>query len=293
MAALIAFAGLLALTPASAEVLAPYKDRLFRYKKITESLYDGDFIVVEYSKQRDLRDRDEVARTIRETAPDLVINLAALTDVDLCEREPERAERVNCSLVRNIADNLTDDTLLVQLSTDQVYSDTAGPHGETDPQEPVNRYGQSKLAGEAAALTHGNTLVLRVNFFGPSRTAGRASLSDVLSAGVRDKKPMVFFEDSYFSPLHIQTLADMILRCTDQGLTGIFNLGCRDGASKADFAEALCAHLNLSTETARRGRSTEMPGRARRPADLRMNVDKLENALGCRMPSMVTEIEKL
>ncbi len=48
------------LTPAAAEALKPYKDRLFRYKKVTESLYGGDFIVVEYSKQRDLRDRDEV-----------------------------------------------------------------------------------------------------------------------------------------------------------------------------------------------------------------------------------------
>ncbi len=46
--------------PVLAETLKPYKDRLFRYKKVTESLYGGDFIVVEYSKQRDLRDRDEV-----------------------------------------------------------------------------------------------------------------------------------------------------------------------------------------------------------------------------------------
>jgi len=45
---------------ARAEALKPYKDRLFRYKKIHETLYDGDFLVVEYSKQRDLRDRDEV-----------------------------------------------------------------------------------------------------------------------------------------------------------------------------------------------------------------------------------------
>ncbi|MBG6206711.1 hypothetical protein IWQ49_001360 [Labrenzia sp. EL_126] len=45
---------------AQADVLKPYKDRLFRYKKVSETLYDGDFIVVEYSKQRDLRDRDEV-----------------------------------------------------------------------------------------------------------------------------------------------------------------------------------------------------------------------------------------
>ncbi|TYC51234.1 alpha/beta hydrolase [Rhodobacterales bacterium] len=45
---------------AQAEALKPYKDGLFRYKKITETLYNGDFTVVEYSKQRDLRDRDEV-----------------------------------------------------------------------------------------------------------------------------------------------------------------------------------------------------------------------------------------
>ncbi len=45
---------------AIAETLAPYKDKLFRYPKVTETLFDGDFIVVEYSKQRDLRDRDKV-----------------------------------------------------------------------------------------------------------------------------------------------------------------------------------------------------------------------------------------
>lgn len=52
---LVAWAG-----SAQADALKPYKDRLFKYKKVTETLYDGDFIVVEYSKQRDLRDRDEV-----------------------------------------------------------------------------------------------------------------------------------------------------------------------------------------------------------------------------------------
>ncbi|PVB60614.1 alpha/beta hydrolase [Labrenzia sp. 011] len=58
LAAAVTLAGLLG--GAEAETLKPYKDRLFRYKKITETLYDGAFIVVEYSKQRDLRDRDEV-----------------------------------------------------------------------------------------------------------------------------------------------------------------------------------------------------------------------------------------
>ncbi|WP_428646328.1 alpha/beta hydrolase [Roseibium sp.] len=58
LGAAVAFAGLTGT--AGADALKPYKDRLFRYKKVTETLYDGDFLVVEYSKQRDLRDRDEV-----------------------------------------------------------------------------------------------------------------------------------------------------------------------------------------------------------------------------------------
>lgn len=57
---LFAAMGALSASPVAAEALAPYKDRLFRYKKITASHYNGDFIVVEYSKQRDLRDRDKV-----------------------------------------------------------------------------------------------------------------------------------------------------------------------------------------------------------------------------------------
>ncbi|WP_269583211.1 alpha/beta hydrolase [Roseibium sp. Sym1] len=57
LGAAVALAG---TATAQSEMLKPYKDRLFRYKKIHETLYDGDFLVVEYSKQRDLRDRDEV-----------------------------------------------------------------------------------------------------------------------------------------------------------------------------------------------------------------------------------------
>lgn len=48
------------ISASHADMLKPYKDRLFRYKKVQEKLYNGDFLVVEYSKQRDLRDRDEV-----------------------------------------------------------------------------------------------------------------------------------------------------------------------------------------------------------------------------------------
>ncbi|GAA0777388.1 alpha/beta hydrolase [Roseibium denhamense] len=58
--ALTLFMAAMVAPPALAQSLKPYKDRLFQYKKVHETLYGGDFLVVEYSKQRDLRDRDEV-----------------------------------------------------------------------------------------------------------------------------------------------------------------------------------------------------------------------------------------
>ncbi|MEJ8473252.1 alpha/beta hydrolase [Roseibium algae] len=60
LAVLLVSAFVAASGQASAEALAPYKDKLFRYPKVTETLFNGDFTVVEYSKQRDLRDRDKV-----------------------------------------------------------------------------------------------------------------------------------------------------------------------------------------------------------------------------------------
>ncbi|WP_420411429.1 alpha/beta hydrolase [Roseibium sp.] len=59
-AVLVPISVLAVLGSAQAEALKPYKDRLFRYKKVTETLYNGDFIVVEYSKQRDLHGRDQI-----------------------------------------------------------------------------------------------------------------------------------------------------------------------------------------------------------------------------------------
>jgi dTDP-4-dehydrorhamnose reductase len=240
----------------------------------------------------DLRDRDAVKSLIADVSPDVIVHAAALTDVDYCERMPKEAVAVNRDTATHIAAALPQEAQFVFVSTDQVYPDTMGPHGESGI-GPINVYGQSKLAGEERSLEHPNALVLRTNFFGRSRRPGRVSLSDFVIDALTAGNPITLFDDIRFSPLHMTTFAALVVELVDRRITGLFNAGCREGASKAQFGLAVAKHKGLQTQTARVGTSDVMHSRAPRPKDMRMSLDRLEAALGRAMPTLAEEIGKL
>ncbi len=240
----------------------------------------------------DLAEAREVEAMIGNIAPDVVLHAAGFTDVDGCESDRERAERDNHRAAANLAAALPAECRYVFVSTDQVYPDTAGPHHEGT-EAPVNAYGRSKLAGERAALAHPNALAVRTNMFGPSRTPGRSSLSDFVSQSLAGGKPVTLFRDVLFSPLHMASLATLVFEMIDRRLRGAFNLASRRGLSKSDFGLAVAAQLGLSTSSVSIGNSTALPARAPRTLDLRLNVERIERALGHAMPALKEEIAKL
>jgi len=240
----------------------------------------------------DLTDPAATRRTLHDIGASAIVHAAALTDVDQCERDPNGADRSNRLVVANVVAALAENVRCIYISTDQVYPDRAGPHLEGG-EAPVNAYGRSKLAGEAEALKHPDTLVLRTNLFGPSRSVHRRSLSDFVVDGLRGGKPITLFRDSLFSPLHMATLASLIAELLETEARGVFNLGCREGTSKAEFGLAVARHLGLSISSARVGTSESIPGRAPRPHDLRMENGRAEALLGRALPTLEEEIRKL
>jgi dTDP-4-dehydrorhamnose reductase len=249
---------------------------------LSSSLNSGDL-------PYDLTNANQVRELIAKTQPDLVFHCAAMTDVDACQTDPDRAQALNAGTAENLAVTLPKDGRLVYISTDQVYPDTPGPHRESETQ-PVNVYGATKLEGEHAVLRRSNSLVLRVNFFGASQTSGRSSLSDWLIANLSARKPITLFTDSLFSPLHLETLTQTIVEAALERLTGVFNLGCRDGVSKCEFGLAVAAHLGLPSDAATPGKSLMVATRAK---DLRMEVSRIEKALRRPMPTMLQEVARL
>ena len=240
----------------------------------------------------DLTDPDAARAIIDATSPEVIVHAAAMTNVDACETDPNAADRANCQATEILVRTMPVGAFLVFLSTDQVYPDSPGPHVEGQ-EAPANVYGSSKLAGEKAALKHRQTLVVRTNLFGPSRTPGRTSLSDFVVNSLSARRSITLFEDVIFSPLHATTLTTVIGAMLDRGLTGTFNAASRSGMSKAEFACRIADRFGLQKETATKGYSTLVPGRARRPLDLRMDPSRLEGQLGYTMPTLEEEIARL
>jgi dTDP-4-dehydrorhamnose reductase len=104
----------------------------------------------------DLADREQVEQVVGEFAPDAVVNAAAMTNVDACERDPERAFAVNALGVRHLAvATARRGAHLVHVSTDYVFDGRATrPYDEWDAVNPLSEYGRSKLGGEREVERH-------------------------------------------------------------------------------------------------------------------------------------------
>lgn len=222
--------------------------------------------------------------------PAVVINLAAATNVDHCERDPAAAFVSNVKSVRGIASwilHRRPSCYLVQISTDQLYSG-AGPHKEDDVL-PINYYGYSKYLGELMAVSI-KAAVLRTNLFGKSAVPSRPSFSDWIVDGLLAKKQLPVFDDVLFSPLSLITLSKLIAVVASRGCVGTYNVGSRSGISKADFAFALARHIGLQTDDLERTSVSQRPLAARRPEDMRMDSSSFESTMGIRLPTLDEEI---
>jgi dTDP-4-dehydrorhamnose reductase len=245
-------------------------------------------------EKADLRDFKQTSDLVARVKPDCIINLVALTNVDQCERDPNKAYLMNVATVANVVRAIraqAPNCHLVQISTDQVY-DGKGPHTEANVSI-TNTYAFSKIATELAASSVPSS-ILRTTFFGRSRCAHRTSFSDWIVSALRREEPINVFDDILFSPLEIKTLASMIERVVSTRTVGLFNLGASDGMSKADFAFAIAEVVGLSTKKVTRTVSSSSPWLgAYRPKDMRMDSGFFEQTLGLKLPTLIDQIHEL
>lgn len=226
--------------------------------------------------------------------PDVIVNLAALTNVDYCERNPNESYLINVKIVENIVSWINQQQCkvhLIHISSDQVY-DGDGLHSEDKPSL-TNYYAFSKYAGELAAATN-YTTILRTNFFGKSKTKLRVSFTDWLYNALINKEEIQVFDDVYFSPLSMVSLSNMIKLVISKEIVGVYNVGSRQGLSKADFAFAFAEALDLNSNNMTRTKIDDINFlKTYRPKDMRLNVDKFEHALAVVLPTLQQEILKI
>jgi dTDP-4-dehydrorhamnose reductase len=218
--------------------------------------------------------------------------MVALTDVDKCEIRRDEAFKTNVAAAENLADyaRKRPAAYVVHISTDMVY-DGPGPHTES-PVCPMNVYALTKYAGELAYRGI-NGCILRTNFFGKSRCLGRRSFSDwILEMGLSGKDASLF-TDVLFSPLKMETIAQLLCVIFEKKVVGTFNLASNCGMSKRDFAHHLLAQFSVTHHGFKDALSTEHQFTAPRPRDMRMTPFRLEQVIGITMPTLLDEIRSM
>lgn len=242
----------------------------------------------------DFCDQHGLAQAFEAAQPDALINCAAQANVDVAEKHPEHALRVNAeaagelALLARIAN-----VPMIQLSTDSVFDGTQGNYRETDTPNPLNTYAKSKLAGEqAVAEANPEAAIARVVFYGWSLT-GTRSLAEFFYNNLTAGKPVNGFTDMFFSPLYVAHLAEALLEMLEMRLGGIYHVYAPESLSKYDFGVRLAHEFGLDTNLIRPISALDSDLLARRSLNLSMNTDKLQAALGKTLPGQAEGLRAL
>jgi len=216
---------------------------------VAHCLAKGDEVFAYDHKALDIADAGSVVTTIKEKQPQAVINCAAWTDVDGCERDPEKAERVNALGPENLAlASRRAGAVLVTISTDYVFDgDKEGFYTQRDQPVPISVYGKFKLEGERRAqAAHARTIVVRTGYiFGPG---GKNFLSNVASRAQRGEK-LQAIRDYWGTPTYGRDLAARLRDLAVLDLPGIYHVvSAGDGASFETFSREALRLTGLSPD---------------------------------------------
>lgn len=242
----------------------------------------------------DFVESDDWRRRLRDEAPDVVVNCTGLTNVDQCEREPDRAALLNTVVARRLAEaSSAAGARFIQISTDHLWNGTQPMTPETVSPAPINAYARTKADGEAAVQdADPNALIVRTNFFGPS-LPWRLSFNDWLQSELTQGNRVTAFSDVFFTPVASDLLSDMIIDLNHRAATGIFHLAGSDRISKAEFALRYAKRAGLDDSLIERGSIRDVDLYAPRPSDMSLDCSKAARILGHPMPSLDESLDAL
>lgn len=251
----------------------------------------------------DLRDQTGLSRTIQELRPNIIINAAAYTKVDLAESNEAEAFATNFSGVRTLAHEAQKiGAILIHFSTDYVFDGSLQrPYTELDTTNPLNVYGESKLKGDLAVMNSGcEYLIFRTSWvYSPH---GDNFLKKILQLG-QSKISLSVICDQIGVPTSASLIARVVAHCLQSSVlgnrfSGVYNLtprGTSNWHAYAVYALAEARNLGLPIKTAEAlvdPVSTECyKAAARRPLYSCLNTDKLRTSFDIELPDWKHDVK--
>ena len=245
------------------------------------------------SQRADLSLEDNVFDLVDRTKPEWIIHCAAATNVDRCQEDPAMAWRYNVDMTRYLAEAARrTGSRMVYISTDSVFDGCHGNYNEKDMPVPINEYAKSKLAGEQAARTELDSVILiRTNFYGWN-VQNKLSLAEWILKNLERGRSINGFQDVYFTPILVTDLANIILLMIEQEVHGLYHVAGGQRCNKYEFGRKLATVFGLNPQLIRPTSISESTLVAPRPLDTSLCVSKVSQVLGINMPNVISGLQR-
>ena len=241
----------------------------------------------------DVSNLNKLSQLLEEIQPDVVINCIGFTNVDDCEKFPEKSWIVNCKSPVDIAEICRlNDVKFVHISTDHYLSISNIKLVETDPVGLVNQYSYTKFYAEKMIVkVNQNAIVIRANFF-HFNFENPTSFLDRLIISSRNKVVTQSYNDVWFTPISTKTLILYLKKLLELNFSGLINISSNEVISKYDFHQTVLDCLNTSKDLHRPFSVDDIKLRALRPKYMALDNRKLVGITRINTPSIYDMIRE-
>jgi len=266
----------------------------------------GNLIVVDRQSTDycgDFENPAGLAETVRRIKPAVIVNATAYTAVDKAESEQDKARLVNATSIEALA-AVAEETgaWLIHYSTDYVFDGSGNqPWREDDATAPLNTYGQTKLEGEQAIVsTMTKYLIFRTSWVYAAKGNNFAKTMLKLA---KDRESLSVINDQSGAPTGAELIADSTAHAIrvaleDQAVAGIYHLVASGETTWYAYATkviefARAQGVELQVQTINAVPTSAFPTPAQRPANSRLNTEKLQQAFGLNLPDWTVGVERM
>jgi dTDP-4-dehydrorhamnose reductase len=230
----------------------------------------GDHVVKLSHSDVEVCSLDLVLEVLGSTRPQIIVNTAAMHNVEGCEKDPLKAYAVNALGPRHLAVVAAQiGAALIHVSTDYVFDGMKmRPYLETDPTIPLNVYGNTKLAGEVfIQATADKYFILRTSaLYGknPCRAKGGLNFVELMLKLASERNELRVVDDEVVSPTSTVDLAKQIVVLSRTENFGIYHATAEGSCSWFEFASKIFEIVDMKTNLVVAG-SNEFPAKVPRP----------------------------
>ncbi|MGJ7525710.1 dTDP-4-dehydrorhamnose reductase [Variovorax sp. GB1P17] len=259
----------------------------------------GELVALDFDStdfNADFSRPEELAETVLNVRPDVVVNAAAHTAVDKAESEPDFARKLNATSPGVVAEAAQQiGALMVHYSTDYVFDGSGSkPWREDDATGPLSVYGQTKLEGEQLVAAHcAKHLIFRTSWVYAAR-GGNFAKTMLRLAKERDRLTVI--DDQFGAPTGAELLADVTahaIRATlqDPAKAGLYHVIAGGETSwygyarfVLEMAQQAGVELKAGPQAVEAVPTSAFPTPATRPHNSRLDTTKLQTTFGLRLP---------